>query len=107
MGHYHRIQQILDQKAYEKVGDLGKLVKTLDEIGIPWDLLTTTFPGEGVRELIDINLVIPPNRDEHEVAIFRFTPEYKFDHIYIENAIPLGYDIDEDRYMSFGDFRDG
>jgi len=106
MKNRDRIMGMIERGQYRKLGDAGILLKAFNQIGIPWDLGTVEGlgdihfeDGELVGEggpLKAIHISIPPNAEEPQVAIFSFTPEGKFNAAYVENAEPLGYQVDPD-----------
>lgn len=96
---YEYINGLIEARKYDELGELGVILKAFDAVGIPHDTMTA---NEMNGKLIDISILIPPNEHEHEISIFLFTPEFKFDRVYVENAHPLSYFLGDDDAADVG-----
>lgn len=89
---YERIHQMLESKRYADLGEMGILQKAFDEINVKYELLTMNLT-EGIEDVPSrVGLIIPPSNTgfKNVVAVFSFSPEYKYQETYFEDAIAMG-----------------
>lgn len=91
--NFKSIHILVECHEFESLGEMGILMKSFTELGIPHDLITMSSLTNQGGNLKNVLLVIPPNHEGcmDRVTVFSFTPNFKFLNAYIENSYPLRY----------------